>query len=53
MTKTQAVLAVVIAVLVLSVSYVQTYKAGQRQGYNAGWSDANCGPGRDCEAGQF
>lgn len=25
---------------------------GRGLGYEQGWSDANCGPGRVCEAGQ-
>lgn len=45
---------VVVAVLLLGSAIVsQIYIYGNNKGYAQGWSDANCGPGRDCEAGQF
>lgn len=28
------------------------YRVGHISGYDTGWSDAHCGPGLNCEAGQ-
>lgn len=48
----QRVVVVMLVVLVVMVAGAQLYKVGERHGYSAGWSDAQCGPGRECEAGQ-
>ena len=45
---------IVLGVLgMLTIMGHQAYLAGSHAGYAQGWSDAQCGPGRDCEAGQF
>ncbi len=40
-------------ILVLSMLAVMSaYRTGVNVGYSAGWSDAHCGAGNQCEAGQ-
>lgn len=44
--------AVLIAASLIAGGIFKTYKLGQEKGYSQGWSDAQCGKGQDCEAGQ-
>lgn len=67
MNLTQRIVGGVTVVLIAMTILAQTYKAGERaavrrqyvslqeanrEGYSMGWSDAQCGKGVDCEAGQ-
>jgi hypothetical protein len=52
MTRTQRVLVGMIVTLVVLCVGAQVYRAGENRGYQQGWSDAGCGVGKDCEAGQ-
>lgn len=52
MSRLERVVAVMIAVCVLSVMLAQMYRHGEHVGYANGWSDANCGVGKSCEGGE-
>ncbi len=41
-----------IAAVLIGVSIAYAYHLGSNAGYSQGWSDAHCGSGLACEAGQ-
>lgn len=45
-------LAIVAVLFLFAGATFKAYKVGADKGYTQGWSDANCGTGNDCEAGQ-
>lgn len=47
----QKIIIGVLVGLVMTTGFV-AYKSGMHTGYASGWSDAHCGKGLDCEAGQ-